>query len=272
MIAYERGLMVAVAMLAGLLAGRAEAVTPAQKCQATKLKVTGKYAFCRLKADAKAVKTGQPADYTKCVATFQTKFADAETEAGGQCPTQGDIGGVEDQVIADASSFKLLQARWVDNGDGTVSDTETGLMWEQKDNLNGGANLSNPHDADNTYSWATAGTTPNGTAYTDFLGTLNNGTTTDGTTISGCFAGHCDWRLPTSMELLGIVDLTATGCGAGDPCIDMAFGPTVASTYWSSTTYSDLPVLACFVGFNDGTPNCNGKPLNFYVRAVRGGS
>jgi hypothetical protein len=95
-------------MGAGLLAlwaGTAAAVTPAQKCQAAKLKVTGKYAFCRL------------------------------TAAGGQCPTQCDVVGVEGQVIGDTTAFKMLQARWVDNLDGTVSDTQTGLMWEQKDDV-----------------------------------------------------------------------------------------------------------------------------------------
>ena len=51
-----------------------------------------------------------------------------------------------------------------------------------------------------------------GTAFTAFLGTLNNGTSSDGTATSGCFAGHCDWRLPAIEELEGIVHLAAPGC------------------------------------------------------------
>jgi hypothetical protein len=38
--------------------------------------------------------------------------------------------------------------RLVDNGDGTVTDNETGLMWEQKTD-DGGI-----HDATNRYSWS----------------------------------------------------------------------------------------------------------------------
>lgn len=60
--ANDRRFVVAGLLLAVALGGPAAALTPAQKCQAKKLKITGKYAFCRLKADAKAVKTGQPAD------------------------------------------------------------------------------------------------------------------------------------------------------------------------------------------------------------------
>lgn len=43
-------------------------------------------------------------------------------------------------------------SRYVDNGDGTVTDTQTGLMWEMKDNLDGLPDYANPHDADNTYT------------------------------------------------------------------------------------------------------------------------
>jgi hypothetical protein len=34
----------------------------------------------------------------------------------------------------------------------------------------------------------------------------------DGTAINGCFAGHCDWRLPTTTELADIVDSTQGLC------------------------------------------------------------
>ena len=269
--ASDRRLAVAGLLLAAALAGRAEALSPAQKCQAAKLKITGKYAFCRLKADAKAVKTGQPADYTKCDGKFTSKFGDAEAQAGGMCPTQGDVSGVESQVIADTTAFRQLQARFVDNGDGTVSDTQTGLMWEQKDSLGGGANLGDPHDADNTYTWSSTATAADGTAFTDFLLRLNACDSTDGSTLTGGFASHCDWRLPTSAELQTIVDLTATGCGTGSPCIDSTFGPTVASFYWSSTTLSGTPLVAWVVDFDVGSEDFGTKILTGYVRAVRGG-
>ena len=43
--------------------------------------------------------------------------------------------------------------RFVDNGDGTISDTQTGLMWEKKSSGDGVQNPSNPSDVDNVYTW-----------------------------------------------------------------------------------------------------------------------
>ena len=42
--------------------------------------------------------------------------------------------------------------RFVDNGDGTVCDHQTGLMWEMKNASDGDINLKNPRDVDNTYT------------------------------------------------------------------------------------------------------------------------
>src|SRR2546429_7397381 len=64
--------------------------------------------------------------------------------------------------------------RFVDNGDGTVTDNQTGLQWEQKTTTVGsGVNLADPHDVDNSYTWSSSGTAADGTAFTDFLATLN---------------------------------------------------------------------------------------------------
>src|SRR5713101_3450419 len=92
------------------------------------------------------------------------------------------------------STAKLLCAplaappgpRFVDNGDGTVTDHQTGLQWEKKVALDDTPNLADPHDADNNYTWNTTigGTDPNGTAFTDFLGKLNNCTSSDGSTVT----------------------------------------------------------------------------------------
>ena len=80
-----------------------------------------------------------------------------------------------------------------DNGDGTVTDDSTGLMWEKKTRPPRGAD-SDVHNVTYAYSWSRSGdpsevtgTEPDGTAFTLFLRTLNEGR----------FAGHSDWRLPT---------------------------------------------------------------------------
>jgi len=152
--------------------------------------------------------------------------------------------------------------RFIANGDGTVTDVQTGLMWEQKDALGG------IHDWNNPNLWSATGTLPGGTTFTTFIGMLNNGASRDGMAISGCFADHCDWRLPTIAELMTIYDSSA--CGAG-VCIDAVFRPTsVAGRYWSSTTVDSTPLDAWYVffGTNRGA-EFSAKTDGRFARAVR---
>jgi len=125
-----------------------------------------------------------------------------------------------------------------DNGDGTVTDDSTGLMWEKKTRPPRGAD-SDVHNVTYAYSWSRSGdpsevtgTEPDGTAFTLFLRTLNEGR----------FAGHSDWRLPTRQELLSIVDASKW------PRINEIFGPTNAAWspyptcyYLTSETRTDIP-------------------------------
>jgi len=231
-----------------LIAGGAHAATPVQKCQEKKLKAQGKLQLCLKKSSAKVL-GGKPDESAAC----QMKFTDALANVDAKAMKKG------------------ASCHYIDNGDGTVSDLDTGLQWEQKDNLGGGANFSDPHDADNTYTWSMGTNDPDGTAFTHFLFRLNHDTSSDGTTISGCFAGHCDWRLPTSAELQTILDLTAPTCGDFvDPCIDPTFGPTT-TFYWSATTNAGNPNGAWSVGFADGSVAPEDAKTNArFVRAVRG--
>jgi hypothetical protein len=86
------------------------------------------------------------------------------------------------------------------NGDGTVTDHQTGLMWEQKTPAGSGG----VHDVNNTYTWCAKGDAgcpspsnlADGTVFTVFLATLNNGANdkisgSDDSPITGCFANHC---------------------------------------------------------------------------------
>jgi hypothetical protein len=165
------------------------------------------------------------------------------TCAAGLCAAPPPTTTTSTTTSSTTTSTTTTTLRFVDNGDGTVTDNQTGLQWEQKVSPGGGA--TDPHDVDNLYNWSNpfgcpAGC-PDGAAFTDFLGRLNNCTSTDGTAVTDAgFAGHCDWRLPTIQELQTIIDLGASGCGSGSPCIDPTFGPT-APFYWSSTTQAGPP-------------------------------
>jgi hypothetical protein len=162
---------------------------------------------------------------------------------------------------------------YTDNGDGTVTDNNTGLMWEKKDQSGG------IHDWSNTYTWsgASLGSTNimDGTISTTFLAGLNAGVG---------FAGHMDWRIPNMRELQSIIDYEVlnptvnaafnTNCSAGCT-VNGIGGPmcscTPPSSYWSSTTYRPGPSNAWGMDFSNGGVKFSDKSDGYYVRAVRGG-
>ncbi len=167
---------------------------------------------------------------------------------------------------SDGDLRKGVARSYTDNGDGTITDNVTGLMWEKK------SDDGSIHDMDNTYTWGmdTSPYTMDGTMVTVFLAALNAG---------GGFAGHTDWRIPNRFELESLLDLENappmvnlafnTGCTGG--CTVTTCSCTQANVYWSSTTPQN-PVHAWYVTFFDGYVYANYKSGNGYVRAVRGGS
>ena len=140
--------------------------------------------------------------------------------------------------------------RFVDNGDGTVTDNQTGLMWEQK-------TVGNVND---TFDWAEA--------FAYVHGFSDRSVTPPYGGVQG-LGSHADWRLPSHTELQTIL-LAPFPCGT-NPCIDPIFGPT-ASDYWSSTTDPFFPPDAWGVNFDNGNVHGGNKDFDDHVRAVRGGS
>src|SRR5882724_8972718 len=160
--------------------------TAADRCEASKLHAAGKKSYCRAREAAKGV-LGHVPGYAKCDAAFVAAFAKAEASAGsGACPTQGDAPALETHLDAagDAVLAALAGTRFVDNGDGTVTDTQTRLVWEQK------TDDGTLHDKDELYTWSNGVEAPDGTAFTVFLGGLNNCASAGGYLYSGGFAGH----------------------------------------------------------------------------------
>jgi len=145
--------------------------------------------------------------------------------------------------------------KFKDNGDGTIKDKVTGLIWEKKSD-DGSIN-----DVDTTYTWDNA--------FAAHVAGLN----------AANFAGRNDWRVPNVKELQSIIDYEAfnpavdpafnNGCTPG--CTVLTCSCTSASTYWSSSTFADGPSDAWLVNFNFGGVFFAGKDNSVSVRAVRGG-
>jgi len=204
-------------------------------------------------------------------------FAGAQGPAGptGATGAAGATGTGVPTCTASAPYLELYQGalvcqpRFNVNGDGTLTDNQTGLMWELATGTVGGTATSDVKDVNARYTWSTGDNNPDGTLYTAFLATLNSDVSADGT--STCFANHCDWRIPNIVELQTIVEATASGCGSGSsPCIDSAFGPTW-SRFWSSSALAGNPNNVWNVNFYDGTLFNDYKTNLSFGRAVRSG-
>jgi len=122
--------------------------------------------------------------------------------------------------------------RFTDNGDGTVTDKCTGLMWQKE-------------TAPDRYTWQQA------LKYCENL----------------TLAGHSDWRLPNVRELQSIVDYRRR-----NPSIDPVFGAVPLSYWSASSCVAEPQYawrVLFFIGsvlVNDKTEG------GYSVRAVRSGS
>jgi hypothetical protein len=152
-----------------------------------------------------------------------------------------------------------LDRAYVDNGDGTITDTRTGLMWEKL------SNDGTIHHKEHLYTWAEA--------FSIKIAGLN----------ALAFAGHRDWRVPNVNELYSLVKLGPYSPAISSPAFhsNCIVGCTVqtcsctytqSGAYWTSTPGHLDNGGAWKVGFHDGSvfrSSVNTPPA--HVRAVRGG-
>ncbi len=105
---------------------------------------------------------------------------------------------------------------FTDNGDGTITDTATRLMWSQNDS---GSGLN----WEESLSWVEQKNTDS-------------------------YLGYNDWRLPNAKELHSLVEYTRSPSTTGSAAIDPLFnvtsmtneaGQTDYPSYWSSTTHAN---------------------------------
>ena len=124
--------------------------------------------------------------------------------------------------------------QFVNNGNGTISDNATGLMWMQNDNGTG-------------LTWE------NALSYAENL----------------TYAGYSDWRLPDTKELQSIVDYTRSPATTGSAAINPLFNCTQITNeggaadypwYWSNTTFSSTSPA------NGGSATyvCFGRAMGYY--------
>ncbi|MEI7491633.1 MAG: DUF1566 domain-containing protein [Bacteroidota bacterium] len=124
--------------------------------------------------------------------------------------------------------------QFVNNGNGTITDNATGLMWMQNDN----------------------GT---GVLWKDALSYAENFT----------YAGYSDWRLPDTKELQSIVDYTRSPATSSSAAINPMFNCTQITNeggaadypwYWSNTTFSSQ---AQTIGAS-ATYVCFGRAMGYF--------
>jgi hypothetical protein len=126
---------------------------------------------------------------------------------------------------------ELSFGNFTDNDNGTVTDNNTGLIWQQGE---GGKK-----------TWEDAIT------YCEDLS----------------LAGYTDWRLPNKNELNSIIDYEIYDPAIDTNF----FSNVYASYYWSSTTYVSSSSSAWGVYFYDGYVDGGDKSGSNYVRCVRAG-
>jgi hypothetical protein len=143
--------------------------------------------------------------------------------------------------------------RFVDNGEGTVTDMLTGLVWLRNANC---ASIS-------PAIWATALTNANALA-SGACGLSD-----------GSVAG--EWRLPSVKELLSLVDYEyyapalSNAAGTGQWAEGDAFSGVQIYIYWSSSSVARYPSHSCYVNLDSGHVSNDGKENSNYVWPVRAG-
>ena len=121
-----------------------------------------------------------------------------------------------------------------DNGDGTVTDAATDLMWLQQDSGQLGAGDLGGLDWQDALAWCE----------------------------SLDLAGHGDWRLPSAKELQTLVDYTRSPATSGTAAIDPVFetstildegGQPNFPFFWTSTTHANTVAgdAAAYIAFGE---------------------
>lgn len=143
------------------------------------------------------------------------------------------------RLVRDNDSYG--ENSFIDNGDGTITDKATGLMWQKADSQKG-------------LNWQDA------LQYSENLS----------------LAGHDDWRVPNAKELQSIVDYTRSPATSNSATIASIFeissikneaGENDYPYFWSSTTHLDGPVPesnAVYIAFGKALGNMHNTIMDVH--------
>ncbi len=213
----------------------------------TRLIVKAKVPYLKGKKPSEAVKelrarrlgfTSQ--DRTNCPSKFYNKVYRQKPQANDWLKKNEKVtlvvcrdkkkGGKKKKEVGKGGGGKL--ARYIDNGDGTIKDKETSLVWQKESGI-------------------LAGGQRDAISY-----------------CKGLTLANSRWELPTIDQLKSLVDETK-GSPTIDTTY---FPNTNSSPYWSSTTTGSYVLsYYWYVNFYDGSASSIDPSGDNYVRCVRGG-
>lgn len=151
---------------------------------------------------------------------FGVNFADGRIKGYPTGPLPGQNQDKEFFVLYVRGNADYGNNNFIDNGDGTITDSATGLMWMRDD-----SGFFNAGD-DGALNWEQA---------------LNWAESIE-------YAGYSDWRLPSAKEFQSIVDYTRSPATTGSAAIDPIFkctsiidegGKSNYPFYWTGTTHAN---------------------------------
>lgn len=166
---------------------------------------------------------------------FGVNFADGRIKGYGTGPMPRQTEDKEFFVLYVRGNTNYGSNNFIDNGDGTITDLATGLIWMRDD-----SDLFNVGD-DGALNWEQAHEWAENLEY----------------------AGYSDWRLPNAKELQSIVDYTRSPAITSSAAINPIFkctsivdedGQTNYPFYWTSTTHANSLAVggnAVYIAFGE---------------------
>lgn len=159
------------------------------------------------------------------------------------------VGGNSSESLSNRYAVRLVRGgsqrlvSYFDNGDGTVTDNYTGLMWAK---CSYGQTLA----GDSCSGGVSSKTWEQALAVTD----------------SSTLAGYSDWRVPNVKELLSLVDYTTN-----NPAINSSYFPNTATypDYWTASPRAGSSYYSWTVSFRYGYFDYGSRSYGRFIRLVR---